>query len=95
MTRDQKELLDSLRFHTFAAEDVLARLLKSRHVPVPLVRDSQAYGNSDDNEWNDAWKDVIQRRRYVVRRLSCDRGLCLLMRRYREASSAADMKTNL
>ena len=64
MTLEQNELLASLRHHTFAAEEVLIKLLQSRNVPVPRLRDSDEVGEA--SEWNDAWKDVIQRKRYTL-----------------------------
>ena len=71
MTSEQNELLASLRHHTFAAEEVLIKLLQSRNVPVPRLRDSDYSEGGDANEWNDAWKDVIMRKRYAACRLLC------------------------
>jgi hypothetical protein len=62
MTVEQDSILASLRQHAFAAEADLAKLLKLRNVPTPRLLSS--YEDSDDNEWNEAWKDVIMRRRY-------------------------------
>jgi len=64
MTVEQDSILASLRQHAFAAEADLAKLLKLRNVPTPRLLSS--YEDSDDNEWNEAWKDVIMRRREAV-----------------------------
>jgi hypothetical protein len=80
MTKEQNETVAALRKNTYDSEDLLKKLLQSRNVRKPLVRDSYT-DNDESNEWSEAWNDVVRRRRCVAscchaRRSVCECDMC-------------------